>query len=117
LNRPHLLFSYGTLRQEEVQRANFGRLLGGRADALSGYRIDQVSIDDAEVVAESGSAIHPILVPDADAGPVRGMVFALSDAELAAADEYETSAYERVEVVLVSGTRAFVYAAARVQPK
>jgi hypothetical protein len=31
-----LLFSYGTLQQEGVQRATFGRLLKGSADALVG---------------------------------------------------------------------------------
>jgi hypothetical protein len=30
------LFSYGTLRQEEVQLATFGRRLAGRPDALVG---------------------------------------------------------------------------------
>lgn len=31
------LFSYGTLQQENVQRATFGRLLDGTPDALMGY--------------------------------------------------------------------------------
>ena len=31
------LFSYGTLQQDEVQLATFGRLLEGRKDALPGY--------------------------------------------------------------------------------
>ena len=33
----NLLFSYGTLQQDDVQRSTFGRLLRGRADALVGY--------------------------------------------------------------------------------
>jgi hypothetical protein len=34
---PVLLFSYGTLQKKNVQIANFGRELTGRADALPGY--------------------------------------------------------------------------------
>lgn len=113
----HLLFSYGTLQQREVQQANFGRVLTGSADALKGFRVEQVVIDDPEVVAESGSAVHPILVADERAAPIAGTVFALTDAELAAADEYETSAYQRIEVELASGRRAFVYAAPQLQRK
>ena len=33
-----LLFSYGTLRLAEVQRALFGRLVQGEPDAMPGYR-------------------------------------------------------------------------------
>lgn len=108
----HLLFSYGTLRQEEVQIANFGRRLHGEGDALLGYALSTVRIDDPDVVAESGSDVHPILVPDPAAPPVEGMVFLLSAAELAAADIYETSAYARISVQLRSGRTAFVYVAA-----
>jgi len=32
-----LLFSYGTLQDEPVQRATFGRKLEGSADGLSGF--------------------------------------------------------------------------------
>ena len=32
-----LLFSYGTLQQDDVQRATFGRLLTGQRDTLPGY--------------------------------------------------------------------------------
>lgn len=104
------LFSYGTLRQREVQLANFGRLLEGEGDALAGYRVSSVVIDDPEVVAESGASVHPILVATGDpADIVEGTVFAITAAELAAADEYETEAYVRVEAPLRSGGRAWVY--------
>jgi uncharacterized protein len=110
--RTILLFSYGTLQQPEVQRANFGRLLEGEPDALPGYRLGSVRIDDPEVVGESGSAVHPIVIRTGDAADlVAGIVFSITADELAAADEYETSAYLRVEAKLRSGTRAWVYAA------
>lgn len=106
----HLLFSYGTLRQEEVQRAIFGRPLKGESDAITGYSLSTVIIDDPLVVEQSGSAIHPIMIPSKDAASeIDGMVFALSQSDLAAADLYETSAYRRIEVSLRSGRFAWVY--------
>jgi len=36
------LFSYGSLRQSEVQLAKFGRRLEGRADVLTGYRCETI---------------------------------------------------------------------------
>lgn len=51
--RGERLFSYGSLRQPEVQRANFGRLLEGEADAAIGWRVEEVHIIDPAVVALS----------------------------------------------------------------
>lgn len=111
------LFSYGTLQQPDVQRANFGRLLAGVSDAVAGFRLSTVTIDDPEVVAESGLAIHPILVASANAADlVPGTVFLITQAELDAADDYETGAYVRVEVMLASGGRAWAYVAPSADP-
>ncbi|WP_067972762.1 gamma-glutamylcyclotransferase family protein [Mycolicibacter icosiumassiliensis] len=105
-----LLFSYGTLQLPEVQRSTFGRELDGRPDAIVGYDLDYVTITDPHVVAVSGSDRHPILRPsDAQDAAVPGTVFAISTAELAAADEYEVDAYRRISVPLRSGARAWVY--------
>jgi gamma-glutamylcyclotransferase (GGCT)/AIG2-like uncharacterized protein YtfP len=104
------LFSYGTLRQRDVQLANFGRELAGRADSLVGYTLTMVEITDPAVVAVSGSALHPIVAPSEDpAATVAGTVFDLTPDELLAADEYEVDDYARVEVTLASGTAAWVY--------
>jgi len=109
-----LLFSYGTLRQPEVQRITFGRELDGRPDAIVGYDLDYVTITDPHVIATSGSDRHPILKPtDRPGAAVEGTVFALSAAELAAADEYEVDDYVRVAVPLRSGDEAWVYVFAR----
>ncbi|WP_212823353.1 gamma-glutamylcyclotransferase family protein [Catellatospora sp. TT07R-123] len=105
-----LLFSYGTLRDPAVQQANFGRELAGRSDALSGFRVDLVEITDPDVLAVSGQSHHPIVVAsDVPADQVAGMVFEVSDAELAAADDYEVDDYRRILVTLASGVRAWVY--------
>ena len=105
-----LLFSYGTLRQPDVQRATFGREIDGRPDAIVGYHLDYVTITDPHVIATSGSDRHPILKPTdrADAA-VEGMVFEISEADLAAADEYEVDDYRRITVPLRSGGDAWVY--------
>jgi len=106
------LFSYGTLQQREVQLANYGRELEGAADALVGYRLGQVEIDDPDVASVSGKAIHTIALPSADPSDrIGGMVYLLTQEELEASDAYETDAYTRVEVTLESGRRAFVYVA------
>lgn len=105
-----LLFSYGTLQQEDVQRATFGRLLAGSADALVGYAQSMVKIEDAGVVATSGKTHHPIVAFTGASGDrVAGTVFEITDAELAAADAYEVDAYKRVSAPLASGRRAWVY--------
>lgn len=111
--RPIALFSYGTLRQAEVQIANYGRLLEGDPDVLAGFRLAPVAIADPDVVRISGKAVHTIAVASGGERRARieGVVFALSEAELAATDAYETDAYARIEVMLDSGRTAWVYVA------
>jgi gamma-glutamylcyclotransferase (GGCT)/AIG2-like uncharacterized protein YtfP len=107
------LFSYGTLQQPEVQIANYGRELAGKPDALSGYRLEQLVIDDPNVVEVSGKAVHGIARATGNpADRISGMVFELSEAELHSTDAYETKAYSRIEASLESGRNAFVYVAA-----
>lgn len=104
------LFSYGTLRQPDVQQTTFGRILDGEPDAVVGYRLENVEITDPRVIATSGSRVHPILVPDSGPGAaVDGTVFSITDTDLRAADEYEVDDYKRIEVPLRSGGTAWVY--------
>jgi hypothetical protein len=108
---PHeWLFSYGTLRQRDVQLATFGRELEGHPDAIVGFDLDWVVITDPHVIATSGSARHPVLKQSADSDArVDGTVFEVSATELAAADDYEVDDYVRVAVPLQSGRTAWVY--------
>lgn len=104
------LFAYGTLQQREVQLANYGRPLDGTPDVLGGYRLEPLTITDPEVVRLSGKAVHTIACATGNpADRIPGVVFELTEAELAATDRYEVDVYGRVEVTLDSGTRAFVY--------
>jgi gamma-glutamylcyclotransferase (GGCT)/AIG2-like uncharacterized protein YtfP len=104
------LFSYGTLRQPEVQRATYGRLIEGRPDALLGYRLVPLAISSAEVVRLSGKAVHSIARRTGRREDrIEGAVFQLTAAELEATDAYEVDAYARREVRLESGLLAFAY--------
>lgn len=106
----HWIFSYGTLRQPDVQRAIFGRELDARDEALTGFRVGMVAISNPEVVQLSGSAEHPGLIRTGDQSDrVSGLALAVTIEDLAAADAYESADYIRVPVTLASGTPAFVY--------
>ena len=109
-----LLFSYGTLQQKAVQLSTFGRLLDGEPDALVGWEQSLLKVEDPAFVASSGKAYHAVVTRnERDDSRVSGMVFELSDDELAAADAYEPAGYKRVAARLASGREAWVYADAR----
>lgn len=104
------LFSYGTLQLEQVQRETFGRRLDGTADALLGFKQTWIEITDPEVLKISGERLHPIVVASSDrTDTVSGVAFWITSEELAAADLYEVSDYQRVEADLASGGKAWVY--------
>jgi hypothetical protein len=114
-----LLFSYGTLQQEHVQLSTFGRRLHGERDELPGFEPSLVRIEDPQVVALSGKTHHAnAAFTGKHDSRVRGTVFEITDAELAAADVYEQlAAYTRVSATLASGKQAWVYVEARSVPK
>ena len=103
------LFSYGTLQQESVQIASFGRALKGKPDALPGWRREMIEIIDCEVFCLSGERFHPILVPGESSDEIPGQVFEISEDELKRADAYEVEDYKRIAARLKSGVEAFVY--------
>jgi len=106
-----LIFSYGTLQEENVQASTFGRLLNGEKDELPGFAKLLVQIPDPDTAAVMGRAHYDnVTFTGRNEDRVRGTAFEITDAELAAADEYEKDAdYRRVEVNLASGKRAWVY--------
>ena len=107
---PHL-FSYGTLQEDSVQMSTFGRLLEGQQDELPGFEPSLVRIDDPKLAAAIGKTHHANLRFNGRSDSrVRGTVFEITNAELAAADRYEeVAAYKRIAVVLASGKEAWVY--------
>ncbi|RRN44368.1 gamma-glutamylcyclotransferase [Lautropia dentalis] len=108
------LFSYGTLQQENVQLATFSRKLTGSPDVLVGYRLDEIAISDPAVVATSGKTHHPMLIrTENPADEVPGVIFEITDEELAQADRYEVKEYARVMATFRSGAQAWIYGDAR----
>lgn len=108
------LFSYGTLQQENVQLATFGRRLAGQPDQLAGFVLTEIKIEDPEVIRASGKTHHPMLVFTHRAEDcVNGTVFEITEIELAQADKYEVDDYTRMAVTLISGLQAWVYVDAR----
>ena len=107
-----LLFSYGTLKDEKVQLATFGRRLTGQHDELLGFEPSLVKIDDPQVAAATGRTHHAnVIFNGLTESRVPGMVFEITDTELDNVDEYERAFfYERVVATLASGKHAWVYA-------
>jgi gamma-glutamylcyclotransferase (GGCT)/AIG2-like uncharacterized protein YtfP len=106
-----LLFSYGTLQDEQVQRGTFGRTLRGQRDSLPGFERQQVAISDPLTSAVPGRSHHAnARFTGVAEHHVDGTAFEVTDAELEAADRYERpSAYARTVVTLASGVEAWVY--------
>lgn len=105
-----LLFSYGTLQQENVQQALFGRTLKGSSETLPGFQVRELEITDAQVIKTSGKRFHPILCFTGNhQDAVSGTAFELSQEELLQADRYEVNDYQRKLATLASGKQAFIY--------
>ncbi len=106
-----LLFSYGTLQQENVQLSTFGRRLNGQSDELVGCEQSLVRIEDPQVAATLGKTHHAnVKFNGNEDSRVSGMMFEITDAELAGVDEYEAALlYKRVAARLASGRQAWVY--------
>ncbi len=106
-----LLFSYGTLQQEDVQLSTFGRLLNGRKDDLPGFEPSLVPIADPGVVATLGRTHHANVTFNGNHGTrVPGTAFEITDAELTSADRFEAAFfYKRISAVLASGREAWLY--------
>ena len=107
------LFSYGTLQQENVQLKIFGRHLHGTKDILKGYKLSPIEIRDEAFLSNGEEKIQTTVIPsNNDNDMIEGTVFLLSEEELLLTDNYEPDNYKRIQVELVSGKRAWIYAAA-----
>lgn len=106
-----LLFSYGTLQQDDIQLATYGRRLVGHRDELVGFAPALVKIEDPELAARLGKTHHNDVTRTTDQDSrVAGMVFEVTDEELARTDDYEAEFfYDRVMAGLASGKQAWVY--------
>jgi len=98
----HYLFTYGTLLEKEVQLGVFSRVLGGIEDTLINHKISQMKVADMYPTIEFTGNKEDI---------INGVVYALTHDELIKADAYEGEAYERTQIALDSGKKAWVYMA------
>ncbi|MER3465389.1 MAG: UDP-N-acetylmuramate--alanine ligase [Chitinophagaceae bacterium] len=111
----HLLFSYGTLQLERVQLENYGRTFKGERDKLAGYKIENLQISDPTVLAKSQLEYHPIAVKsDSESDFIEGIIFEITDIELAETDKYEVNQYHRILETFESGKKAWVYVAKKI---
>jgi len=101
------LFSYGTLQDDFVQLATFGRKLANEPDALPGYRLTFIPIQDEHF--KSGGASRNLQFTGINSDVVEGFVFEVTRRELEQADAYEPKDYKRVQARLRSGVNAWIY--------
>jgi gamma-glutamylcyclotransferase (GGCT)/AIG2-like uncharacterized protein YtfP len=102
-----------------VQLSTFGRLLQGQRDELLAFEQSLVSIEGPQVVATSDQTQYAnVTFKGRNDSRVSGIVFEITDVELAAADQYEQLAgYKRVTAMLASRKQAWVYGYAPSAPE
>ena len=107
-----LIFSYGTLQEESVQLATFGRVVNAVPDSLVGYERVPLTFTDPALIASSGKALHAnIEYRGGNDVKVTGTCLTVTEGELSTCDGYERLArYKRQLVSLESGKQAWVYA-------
>ncbi|PXY45803.1 gamma-glutamylcyclotransferase family protein [Flavobacterium hydrophilum] len=99
------IFSYGTLQSKEIQMQVFNKLLIGTPDQLAGYKLKDLQIEE-----EFGIEDYFVATPSENpSDAVDGIVYSISSADLAKADQFESNAYKRVEITLKSGIVAWIY--------
>lgn len=104
------LFAYGSLQYPEIQRRIFGRQLTGIKNSLLGYDISTISIPDASINNQENTYLI-ISFTGNNTDKIDGLMYDVNQDDLFQADQYEGSSYRRIEVVLTSGQKAWVYAA------
>ncbi len=110
-----LIFSYGSLQEEAVQLAVYGRALRANRDALVGWVRTLIEVPQWHKAAAQGTTHYANLERSQSSSDIiEGTVLEVSDAELAASDGYEDDAgYQRAMITLTSGRRAWVYVSAQ----
>ena len=95
-----VLFSYGSLQQQEVQLSLYKRVLKGNEDQLKGFKLTEELLYDQ----------YPIIIETKDnTDLISGFVFEITLEELKFTDDYEGEHYRRIQVKLESGREAWCY--------
>ena len=107
----NLLFSYGTLQQESVQRELFGRKLNGSADVLHGFKTETIKPEDEGFDSRTEDDLFLIALKTGElTDSITGLVLELTDEELHKADAYEPREYTRIQGITESGKEVWLYA-------
>ena len=91
----NLLFSYGTLNLEEVQRYLWGEAKRGRVKQLNDYRLNSYNNNIMFITKEFGET-------------VAGKVYQLTPEQMERTDRYEGDAYER-KLVRIDDESVYIY--------
>jgi gamma-glutamylcyclotransferase (GGCT)/AIG2-like uncharacterized protein YtfP len=95
------VFAYGTLLDPRIRRSVLGYTTALVPSGLKGFRRQSITLSGVS---------YPVLVADpGNNGTIEGCYFEISETDLEKLDLYESSAYNRMEVNLENGTRAWVY--------
>ena len=109
---PEFIFSYGTLQNEKVQQALFGRTVPLLTDNLPGYKSIAIEITDSAFLSKGESPYQHTLVESGNSNDIiQGSVLEITREELLIIDSYEPANYKRIKVMLQSGKEAWIYVA------
>ena len=109
------LFSYGTLQKENVQMKLFGKIFQSSTDTLKGFKTTTIEIRDESFISKGEEKFQQTLIASTDNNDtVKGTVLELTTEELTLADKYEPDNYKRIQVILESGKKAWVYIATKI---
>ena len=92
------LFSYGTLQDPMIQLRLLGRLLNRRPASINGWH-------KTKVFAEDGW--YPAIKKGKE--QIWGSILEIEEKDFTALDEYEGSAYKRIQTRTSEGESVFVY--------
>jgi gamma-glutamylcyclotransferase (GGCT)/AIG2-like uncharacterized protein YtfP len=96
------LFSYGTLYQSDIQESEFGQIFYVEPDLdyINGWDLIKVKMDGGEyyVAVESG-----------ETSIIMGAIVHIPEKVIEKVDEYETSAYERINIKTLCGNECQMY--------
>lgn len=99
-----LLFVYGTLKNPVMQKRICGKVFSVNRDTLDGHKV---------IFYRFADGIYPLIVPSPN-DSVQGMILKNIEREdWKKLDGYEGNDYQRVEKILSSGKKAWVYIAGK----
>lgn len=108
--KKHLLFSYDTLRSQDLQLQHYGRKLEGIEDTLSGYTLKDSTVNGVSMNRNSNTNSPQIAIKSQEKnGKIEGMVFEMTGEELVEADKMAAPNSIRILATTDAGVEVWVY--------